>query len=367
MKFGQFEIIRWHPDVSIPQSISDVMEKIELADELGMDEIWLGEHHFSRHGLVSGIFSMLGNLAQRTKNARIGSAVVVLPWHNPIMVAEEAATIDILSGGRFTLGIGAGYQAQEFRALGANIEESRQRFREYVDVIQKCWEDGPLTYRGDFIDVEDVLVIPKPIQKPMPMVIAVSTSPESVDYAAKMGLQIMVGGPTAVMGQVPQVMELWHERMEHYGHPHEHIDLPAGMNIYVAPTMEEAESDLAGLEDEIDREFHRIGNPRDASGKIPEGYKHWEGRDKDRIVGAATAKKEGILPLVGTPEVVSERIEILRSKGINSIRGTFGKAGLEQEKALRCMRMFAEEVMPNFTEAGVPAPSRARSSGLSRE
>ena len=210
MKFGQFEIIRWHPDVSIPQSINDVMEKIELADKLGMDEIWLGEHHFSRHGLVSGIFSMLGNIAKRVKNARIGSAVVVLPFHNPILVAEEAATIDILSNGRFTLGIGAGYQAQEFRALGVNIDEARQRFREYVDVIRMCWEDGPITYKGEFIDIEDILVIPKPVQKPLPMTIAVSTSPESVDFAAKMGLEIMVGGPTAVMGQVPQVMELWH-------------------------------------------------------------------------------------------------------------------------------------------------------------
>ena len=143
--------------------------------------------------------------------------------------------------------------------------------------------------------------------------------------------------------------------MEHYGHPHEHIDLPAGMNIYVAPTMEEAESDLIGLEDEIDREFQRVGNPRDAGGKVAAGFKHWEGRDKDRITGAAMAKREGILPLVGTPEVVSERIGILRSKGINSIRGTFGKAGLEQEKALRCMRMFAEEVMPNFVDEPVPA------------
>ncbi len=353
MKFGQFEIIRWHPDVSIPQSISDVMEKVELADRLGMDEIWLGEHHFSRHGIISGIWSMLGYVAQRTKNARIGSAVVVLPFHNPIMVAEEAATIDILSNGRFTLGIGAGYQAQEFRGLGSNIEEARPRFREYLDVIRKCWEDGPLTFKGQFVDVEDLLVIPKPIQKPLPVTIAVSTSPESVDYAAKLGLEIIVGGPTAVMGQISQVMDLWHERMEHYGHPHEHIDLAVGIDIYVAPTMEEAESDLIGLEDEINEVFRRVGNPRRADGSIPEGFKHWAHRDEDRLLGAKRALKEGMLPLIGTPEVVSERIENFRSKGIRSIRGTFGKAGLEQGKALRCIQMFAEEVMPNFVDERV--------------
>ena len=351
MKFGQFEIIRWHPDLSESQSINGVMEKIELGDELGMDEIWIGEHHFSRHGLVSGIFSMLGNVAQRTKNARIGTAVVVLPFHNPIQVAEEAATVDILSGGRLTLGVGAGYQAREFHGFGVNIEEARRRFREYLDVILKSWEDGPLTYKGDFIDVEDILVIPKPIQKPhIPIQIAVSTSPESVDFAASKGLPIMVGGPTAAMGQVPQVIRLWHERMEHYGHPHEHIDLGVAMNIYVAPTMAEAESDLAGLEDEINAEFKRVGNPRSATGKIPEDYKHWALRDEDRELGAERAREEGILPLIGTPEVVIERIEMLRSKGINSIRGSFGAAGLEQEKALRSMRMFADEVMPRFAE-----------------
>ena len=92
MQFGQFEIIRWHPSLTPAQSIEAVMEKIELGDTLGIDEIWIGEHHFTRHGLVSGIFSMLGNVAQRTKNARIGSAIVVLPWRSPIQVAEEAAT-----------------------------------------------------------------------------------------------------------------------------------------------------------------------------------------------------------------------------------------------------------------------------------
>ena len=100
-----------------------------MGDTLGIDEIWLGEHHFSRHGLISGVFSMLGNVAQRTKNARIGSAVVVLAWRNPIQVAEEAATIDILSGGRLTIGVGSGYQALEFDGMGVDITEARARFR----------------------------------------------------------------------------------------------------------------------------------------------------------------------------------------------------------------------------------------------
>ena len=127
------------------------------------------------------------------------------------------------------------------------------------------------------------------------------------------------------------------------------------MNIYVAPTIEEAESDLIGLEDEIDAEFNRVGNPRSTTGAMPEAYKHWANREEDRKLAEERTGEEGILPLIGTPEVVCERIEILRSKGINSIRGAFGKAGLEQEKALRCMHLFAEEVMPNFVDSPVAA------------
>ena len=319
MKFGQFEIVRWHQDTTPRQSIEAVMEKIELGDQLGIDEIWIGEHHFSRHGLVSGVFSLLGNVASRTKNARIGSAVVVLPWRSPIQTAEEAATIDILSGGRLTLGVGAGYQALEFNGMGADITQARARFREYIDVILGCWQDEPLTYKGEFIDVTDLNVLPKPIQGPIPIHVAVITSPERVDFAASRSLPIMVGGPTAVIGQIPNVIALWHERMEHHGHAHEHIDLGVAQNIYVAPPM-----------------------------ALPQGCEQWGRRDEDRIHGAKSAEKLGILPLVGTPEVVCERIEVLRSLGINSIRGNFGKAGLDAGKMHQCMHLFAEEVMPHF-------------------
>ena len=351
MKFGQFELVRWHEDVTPADSINRAMEKIELGDEIGMDEIWLAEHHFSRHGLVSGIFSLLGNVAARTKNARIGTAIVVLPFHHPIQVAEEAATVDILSGGRLTLGVGAGYQRMEFEAYGLDIGEARAKFREYLAVIKQAWKPGPLTFKGDFIDVQDVNVLPKPLQKDgIPIHIAVSTSPESVDFAASQNMPIIVGGPTATMGQVPEVLRLWHERMEHYRHPHEHIDLAVAVNIYVASTMEQAESDIAGLEDVINEEFARVGNPRSADGKTPDDYKHWASRDRDRAAAAESARKAGILPLVGTPEVIIERIETLRSLGINSIRGSFGAAGLDQTKMLDSMRMFAEEVMPSFAE-----------------
>lgn len=354
MRFGMFEILRWHQDVPAEKAFDDALGQIEFADSLGIQDIWLGEHHFSRHGILSGIFSFMGTVAARTKNARIGTSIVILPFHNPVQVAEESAILDIVSGGRFNLGVGAGYQAQEFRGMGVDIEESRDLFKEYLEVVMKCWEDGLTTYRGRYVNIEDIWVIPKPVQKPGPPIyIAVSTSPESVDYAASIGVPILVGGPTTTLGQTPQVVAMWHERMEHYGHPHQHVDLPVSANVYVAPTMEEAENDIKGLEAQINEEFHRVGNPADKNGNIPANYRHWVHRDKDRLAAAERARMEGIRPLVGTPEVVCERLEVLKSKGINRIFGKFGAAGLEQEKSLRCIEMFTKEVMPEFSEDAV--------------
>ena len=356
MRFGMFDTIRWHQDVSGEQTVINALEQIEFADQQGIQDIWLGEHHFSRHGILSGIFSFMGAVAAKTKNARIGTSIVVLPFHNPVQVAEEAATIDVISDGRFNLGVGVGYQAQEFHGMGVDIKQSRDMFREYLEVVTRCWEEGAITYKGDFVNIEDIWVIPKPIQKPGPPIyIAVSTSPESVDFAARMGVPILVGGPTTTLGQTPRVVRMWHDRMEHYGHPHEDVDLPVSANVYVAPTMEEAESDIRGLEAQINEEFRRIGNPADKDGNIPENYRHWVHRDRDRIEAAERARQEGIKPLVGTPEVVCERLEVLRSKGINRIFGKFGAAGLDQEKSLRCIELFASQVMPEFIEELVPA------------
>ena len=118
MRFGMFDTIRWHEDVSGEDTITNALEQVEFADRLGIQDIWLGEHHFSRHGILSGIFSFMGAVAARTTQARIGTSIVVLPFHNPVQVAEEAAIIDIISNGRFNLGVGAGYQAQEFHGMG---------------------------------------------------------------------------------------------------------------------------------------------------------------------------------------------------------------------------------------------------------
>ena len=360
MRFGLFTIVPWHENHTQEQSLREALEQIELADRLGLDEVWLGEHRFSRHGLLSGIFSFLGQVVARTTHVRIGTAVIVLPLHNPILVAEEVAMLDVLSGGRIDLGIGSGYQRQEFEGIGVDMEESRERFVESVEVMIKAWTEETLTYNGRFTNVDNLWVLPKPVQKPYPPLFqAVSTSPESIDFAAKHQIQVKAGGPTDILGRAPEVIRMWREKMDQYGHPHAHLDPPMAKAIYVAPTMEEAESDPIELENfssrilsSVGESGHVIGMPTDRDGKLPRGYEAWAGRQTDRN-RRDDPGHAGLPPLRGTPEVVIERIKETQAQGINHIFGAFGFPGLPHEKVMRSIELFATEVMPHFREVPV--------------
>ena len=153
------------------------------------------------------------------------------------------------------------------------------------------------------------------------------------------------------MGQAPEVVRLWREKMEQFGNEHAHIDPPVSMNIYVAPTMEEAEKDAIGLEDFSTKILAKIGSPIGADGKIPPGYEEWANRQRDREMVVEARRTAGIPALRGTPEIVSERLEQIQQLGINHIFGSFGFPGLAREKAIRSIEMFASEVMPRFSQA----------------
>ena len=360
MKFGAFTIVPWHESVSQEQALSEAMEVIEAADQLGLDEVWLGEHHFSRHGLLSGFFSFAGQVAARTKNVRIGSAVIVLPLHNPIMVAEEVAMLDIISGGRVNFGIGSGYQRQEFDGIGVDINQSRERFYEAVDVITSAWTQETLTFHGKYTDVNDIWVIPKPLQKPHPPFYqAISTSPASVEFAAKHQIQPILGGPTDILGQAPATLKMWRDKMDEFGHPHAHLDPPMSKNIYVTTTMEEAQKDPIGLEDfswrilkAASSSGNPVGMPSDKDGNLPPGYEAWAGRQRDRE-RRDDPGHAGLPPLRGTPDIVIEAMKAVQDAGINHIFSNFGFPGLPHSKTMRSLELFATKVMPHFKEAPV--------------
>ena len=222
MKFGLFTIVLWHESPTQSQALHDALEQIELADRLGLDQVWLGEHRFTAR-LALRVFSFAGTVVARTQKVRIGMAVVVLPLHNPILVAEEIAMLDVLSGGRVEIGLGSGYQRQEFDGLSIDMNESRARFREATEVLRKAWTEEPLTFHGKYTNVDNLWVLPKPLQKPHPpLYMAIEYQPKPNRVERQHSANPERRGPPISWSPAPPVLKMWRDQMEAFGHPHAH-------------------------------------------------------------------------------------------------------------------------------------------------
>src|SRR5262249_29699529 len=143
----------------------DLIAQIELGDAIGFDTAWLGELHFSRaFSILADPLMVLAAAAQRTTRIRLGTAVTLLPLHNPVKIAEEAAIADILSDGRLEFGVGRGTAPIHYAGYDIAQEESRARFEEALDFIQKAWTEESFSYQGKFYRARDLTVVPKPVQ-----------------------------------------------------------------------------------------------------------------------------------------------------------------------------------------------------------
>lgn len=354
MKFGVFNLGMWHESQTQAEVMRNCLEQAILADESGFDSFWIGEHHFSRHGMIADPLVMAAAVAVRTTRVRIGTAVVVLPLANPVRVAEQAAMVDILSDGRFDLGVGVGYQRREFQGLGLDIETARDRFEEGLAVLLKCFRDDRLAHLGQFTSIPeeaDIEVMPAPVQQPHPPLYrAVSTTPASVEAAASVGMSIMVGGPTDTLGVAPEVMALWRSKMIEYGHDPAGRDTPILRGLYVADTDEQAHADLAAIDTTWDAKIlQAMGSPANDVGELPKGFEHWKDRFAQRQK-ATDPDRAGSPPLIGSPDTVRERIGMLRDFGINHVFGQFGFPGMEERQIRRSIELFAKEVIPAFRD-----------------
>ena len=166
----------------------------QIAEEMDLRNMWLAEHHFSNYGYSSRSLQTVVHLAAKTQRIRVGTAVIILPFHHPLIVAEEIATADVLTGGRLDVGLGRGYQPYEFERLGLTIEDSRNRWEEQVDIIERALTVDDFTYQGKYFEIPKTTILPKPVQKPMPPFFVASQSPESIDAAVRRSFDVVTGG-----------------------------------------------------------------------------------------------------------------------------------------------------------------------------
>jgi len=193
MKVGILQFFGWR-DRSVPLNsvYETALERFSIMDQTGYDAVWLAEHHFSSFSVCPSVHMMGTMAAARTKRLRIGMAVSLAPFYNPLRLAEEVALLDVLSGGRVNWGAGRGFERSEFAAFGVLGEESAARFHETVDIVLQAWTNQRLTYHGQFFQYDGVEVLPKPFQTPHPPVWMAASSTPAIDWAASLGYSILM-------------------------------------------------------------------------------------------------------------------------------------------------------------------------------
>ncbi len=222
MRFGYFTLSDNHYQNnprSANECITNIVAEAIHADNIGMHSAWIGEHHFSTLGVTSCPDLLLGQVAAKTKKIRLAPAVNVLPLHHPIRVAEQWATLDLLSGGRVDFATGRGYDRNEYAPLQASFEENAEIFAESLEIVHRLWtSEEAVTHRGKYYAFDNVKITPTPVQQPIPIHIA-SFSKPSIDLAVKMnlGLVVSASAATAVHGGLAAVSRMYREGCQTQG------------------------------------------------------------------------------------------------------------------------------------------------------
>ena len=302
------------------------------AERFGFSSVFLVEHHFTGFGQVSASLNLLSYLAARTERIRLGTAVVVLPWHNPVLVAEEAATLDLLSNGRLDFGVGKGYRPYEFSGFCIPQEEATARFDEAIDVIRRAWTSkGRFSYEGRWWHYDNIVVEPAPIQQPHPPFWLGAGSKESIERAAREGYNLLLDQIAPVDVIIDRV-RIFREECERVGRPYDPMMVGVTRGLQIVHNEEERKRAIVTRREVL----KNIGDL--ARGPGAERYHH--------IKDDADAFELDDAPLLGTPEEIIARLKRLEAGGIQNV--LFAAPGA----SVAGLHTFAEEIMPAF--AGDP-------------
>ena len=320
MQFGLFGGARTKRSIGLEdsQGYQSFIDYVTEADRLGFKQLFMVEHHFTGQGQVSASMTVLAYLAARTQHIRLGTAVVVLPWHNPVLIAEQVATLDLLTGGRVDFGVGKGYRKAEFEGFCIPIDEATERFDEAMEIIRKAWTtEGRFSHRSKHWHYENIVVEPEPLQRPHPPLWLAAGSHDSIRRAAREGYNLLLD-QLAQTDQIIQRIAIFREECAKVGRAYDPLMVATARPLQ----MIHHESERAAAYETRKRVLSVIGDLA---------------RDKlaDRV-------EDDTAPLLGTPAEIVARLKELEAGGASNI------LLVDPNASVANLRAFAREVMPAF-------------------
>jgi alkanesulfonate monooxygenase SsuD/methylene tetrahydromethanopterin reductase-like flavin-dependent oxidoreductase (luciferase family) len=353
MRFGLFGAARAQrggPDIDSGAGFREFVELNLEAESLGYVSTFVVEHHFTGFGQISATLNLLTWIAARTTTLRVGTAVLVLPWHNPVLLAEQAATLDLLSQGRLDFGIGKGYRHNEFAGFCMPMEEAEERFVEGLEVIRRAWtSDERWSHHGKYWQFDGVVVEPPTAQKPHPPIWMAAGSPASIRQVAGRGFNLLID-QFAPIDEVGEDIALFRTEVEAQGRVFDPMSVGVTRSLSIVSTAAERERAL---------EQRLAGHRRiSALAQRPDGQNRASFFAHGDTPEAAEAGA-----LYGTPDEVAERLQRLRDFGaeyilFNSAGGSAGAGGVQAyDGSIGSLRRFAHELMPAFAGEPLRAPA----------
>jgi alkanesulfonate monooxygenase SsuD/methylene tetrahydromethanopterin reductase-like flavin-dependent oxidoreductase (luciferase family) len=338
MRFGLFGSAvarRGSGEFDSAEGYRDFIDANIEAEALGFHGTFVVEHHFTGFGQVSATLNLLTWLGARTKTLRLGTAVMVLPWHNPVLLAEQTATLDLLSGGRLDFGIGTGYRYNEFLGFDVAMDEARQKFEESIDVILKCWtSEQRFSHRGKYWTFNDIIVEPPPARKPHPVVWMGAGSDRSIRDVANRGFNLLLGQYSAP-ADVKRNIATFRQAVEAKGEPWNPTRVGVTRAYFVTDDPQERE---AALERRLANRMRQLKLATTPDGRMLGGPDRADGDPNEINLNSA---------MYGTPGQIAQCLRHLHDAGVGYVLINGGGSG-GGERGRRSLRRFAREVMPAF-------------------
>jgi alkanesulfonate monooxygenase SsuD/methylene tetrahydromethanopterin reductase-like flavin-dependent oxidoreductase (luciferase family) len=351
MDFGYFTLSDNHYDNNertANQFVAEITAEALYAEQLGMHSAWIGEHHFNSLGVLSCPDLVLAYVAARSKRIRLAPAVTVLPLHHPIRVAEQWATLDLLSGGRVDFAAGRGYDRREYLPFHVSFEDNQGIFEEGMELVRELWAaEGRISHHGRHYSFDDVRITPKPVQRPIPMYVA-SFSKPSIELAARLGCGLIVAPFAAAMsyGGLKQVADLYHESCVRYGQAPRRL-----MCSYFIHFADNKAAEDAQRARQI-RYYRECvipalpGDPKSA----PPSYRYFV----DMVARLQNVRPEDLTEnsvLLGTPANIAATLKKVEAAGFSEVILYFN-VGLKPHNQVKDeMARFMAEVAPAFAGA----------------
>lgn len=341
MNFGMFTDFHVRPNVTQAEAFDESFRQVDEAERLGMDAVWLAEHHFSpERSVLASPMVIASALASRTRRLRIGLAVQVLPLTNPLRLAEEVATVDHISKGRFDFGVGRSGLTRYYQGYNVPYEESRSRFREALTILTQAWSQEQFSHTGEFYTFQNVTVVPKPYQKPHPPMHVALASADTFALVGSLGHPIFISANTPIP-QLQERLSVYRQARLAAGHagPGEvALRIPAYVAETAARAHDEPEASARHAIQYAAQELVRTAGSTEVA---------------ERIRHTASASYDDVLKrrlLFGSPEMVIERLQEYREAlGITGVVLEMNYGGrIPYDRVINSIRLLAEKVAPQF-------------------